>query len=174
VFCDQGNAGGGWTLVVASLQASQAANGINISINQGPPSLTAGHTRNALNLAENRDAEIRYVMLEDDPANPGMKILVFNGVYTGRFSELTPAFITSTDTYFLNGTVDRNFNYHAGNSYDVFVYVRELVTPTPIIYPPIPTLGTFGILMLASVLTLFGLLQLRERQTAKSQLSPDA
>jgi hypothetical protein len=129
MIADMTRDGGGWTLGVLSLD-SIPASAIDISSNTGTVSYAGSHTRNVANLAESRDAEIRYEIFNGITT-------VFDGTYTGRFSDTTPAFTTTTDTAGLNGTLDASFDFHApGTDYDVFIYVRELVTPTPLVTPP--------------------------------------
>jgi len=126
MFADMDTNGGGWTLAIVSLDASPVA-AFAINQNTGSVSLAASHTRKVDNLAELRDAQIRYVV-------SGSGGTVFDGTYLGRFSDATPAFALSIDTLGLNGQLDASFDFHAPSSdFDVAVYVREVVTPDPIV-----------------------------------------
>ncbi len=123
-FADMTASGGGWTLGVLSLDASPAA-AIDITAVTGSAGLSTSHTVDAAPLALDRDAEIRYELSDSGGA-------VFSGTYTGRFDDSTPTFSTTLDTRGLNGTLDKDFNFHVvGNDFDVAIYVRELVTPIP-------------------------------------------
>ncbi len=123
-FADMTASGGGWTLGVLSLDASPAA-AIDITAVTGSAGLSTSHTVDVAPLALDRDAEIRYELSDSGGA-------VFSGTYTGRFDDPTPMFSTTLDTRGLNGTLDKDFDFHAvGNDFDVAIYVRELVTPIP-------------------------------------------
>jgi hypothetical protein len=149
MFADMTTNGGGWTLGLLSLDSSPVTS-FDITSNSGTASFSTSHTRNVANLAESRDAQIRYVISDAGGA-------VFDGTYTGRFSEVTPAFTTVLDTDGLNGSLDASFDFHGGGTdYDVLVYMREVVTPIPIV-PAVPALGVVGSTLLLSLLTLLGL-----------------
>jgi hypothetical protein len=164
MFADMTTNGGGWTLGLLSLDAAPVAS-FDIGANTGTASFSTSHTRNVTNLAESRDAQIRYVISDGGGA-------VFDGTYTGRFSDTTPTFTTVLDVDGLNGTLDASFDFHAGGTdYDVLVYVREVVTPTPIV-PAVPMFGIVGSTLLSSLLALLGVSALSMRSVSLSRVGP--
>ena len=142
MFADMSGFGGGWTLGILSLDAAPVLS-FGIFSNSGIASLVDSHTRRVSSLAESRDAEIRYEVSNGSG-------LVFQGIYTGRFSDATPVFSTTIDTLGLNGSLDSSFDFHRSDrNYDVSVFVRELTTPTPVPEPSTALLVALGLSILA-------------------------
>lgn len=83
VYADMTTDGGGWILAVNSLLGNESATNHIVS-NTGSPSATAAHTRDLVELAIARDAEIRHQISVVDAS------LNYHAKYTGRYDEMLP------------------------------------------------------------------------------------
>lgn len=125
-YADMTSFGGGWTLGIVSLDSSPVSS-FGITANTGTVSspFVTSHTRNIDYLGVSQDAEFRYWIQQSGST-------IFDGTYFGRFSDATPTFTTTTDTFGLNGQIDPSFDFHRPDrNYDVSVLIRESSTPAP-------------------------------------------
>ncbi len=78
IYADMTAAGGGWTLGLNSMN-TDASSTTDMVSNTGTVGLNTGHTRNMMNLAINREAEIRHRFIDT-----GGNVL-FDGYYSGYY-----------------------------------------------------------------------------------------